>query len=43
MSSEQRFNLDELATGTVAMPADTNPSGEVLVDGYYLKWILQDL
>ena len=43
MSSEQRFNLDELATGTVAMPADTNPSGEVLVDGYYLKWILRDL
>ena len=29
MSSEQRFNLDELATGTLAMPADTNPSGDI--------------
>lgn len=30
MSSEQSFNLDELATRTVAMPADTNPSGDII-------------
>ena len=36
MSSEQRFNLDELATRTVAMPADTNPSG-VIFGGWVLS------
>ncbi|HIC70940.1 MAG TPA: acyl-CoA thioesterase [Alphaproteobacteria bacterium] len=38
MSSEQRSNLDELATRTVAMPADTNPSGDI-----FGGWVLSEM
>ena len=38
MSSEQSFNLDELATRTVAMPADTNPSGDI-----FGGWVLSQM
>ena len=38
MSSEQRFNLDELATGTLAMPAYTNPSGDI-----FGGWVLSQM
>ena len=38
MSSEQRSNPDELATRTVAMPADTNPSGDI-----FGGWVLSEM
>ena len=38
MSSEQRSNLDELATRTVAMPADTNPPGDI-----FGGWVLSEM
>ena len=38
MSSEQRSNLDELATRTVAMSADTNPSGDI-----FGGWVLSEM
>ena len=38
MSSEQRSNLDDLATRTVAMPADTNPSGDI-----FGGWVLSEM
>ena len=38
MSSEQRSNLDALATRTVAMPADTNPSGDI-----FGGWVLSEM